>query len=248
MTKELDLSSLSSTAMVLAAGFGVRMRPLTLHHPKSLLAVGGRAMLDLALDHLREVGITRAVVNAHYLGEQIATHLAARDDMKVVLSPEEEILETGGGVKKALPHLGEKPFFVLSSDLPIMNGAQPALSRMAKAWDGDRMDSLLLVMPKDKARGFAGARGDFMMEPDGRLWRHNGPEDKPYLFISAMIVNPKLYHEIHETAFSNNLIFNLAEKRGRLFGLVHDGSCYHVGTPEDLVDANRLLATGAGWG
>ncbi|HAX92103.1 MAG TPA: mannose-1-phosphate guanylyltransferase [Rhodospirillaceae bacterium] len=238
---------LSDTAMVLAAGFGKRMQPLTLQTPKPLLKVGGKPMLDHALDHLRDVGIKRAVVNTHYLGDQIAVHCAQRTDMEIILSPEEEILETGGGVKKALENFGDNPFFVLSADLPWIDGAVPALQRMAEAWDPAKMDQLLLVAPLSKAHG-CGTKGDFMREEDGRLWRKDAPYPRPYVFFAAQIVKPQLYYDIDETVFSNNLVFDLAESRDRLYGLVLDGSCYHVGTPQDLFEANRLLESGKGWG
>ncbi len=298
---------LSATGMVLAAGFGKRMQPLTLTTPKPLLKVGGRAMLDLAIDHLKAAGITRVVVNAHYLADQVAAHCAGITDSTILLSREDEILETGGGVKKALraglfqssslraqrsnpaPRVcavcesyapwtrrgwiatlrfaslamtkimrkaqkkskikkeTNKPFFVLAGDMPMTEGAAPALARLAQAWNPKTMDVLLLVMPRDKARGFSG-KGDFMMRADGSLARAGvGGAARDVVFISAMIVNPVLYDEVSEPAFSNNVIFDLAESRGRLFGLVHDGACYHVGTPEDLAEANRLLETGEGW-
>lgn len=241
------VARLSDTAMILAAGFGTRMRPLTLNVPKPLLKVGGRTMLDAALDHLKAAGVEHVVVNSHYLGDQVEAHLAARTDMKLIASPEVAILDTGGGVKNALPHFGGKPFFVLSGDLPWQDGAHPALLRMAEAWDETRMDLLLLLMPTQKAKGFE-TKGDFFMDEVGRVWRAGTAPPRPYVWISAMIVSPALYDEIAETTFSNNKIFDMAEARRRLFGLEHDGTCFHVGTPEDLAEANRLLENGQGWG
>jgi N-acetyl-alpha-D-muramate 1-phosphate uridylyltransferase len=237
---------LSTTAMILAAGFGVRMRPLTLAKPKPLLKIGGRAMLDLALDKLKAVGIERAVINTHYLPEQIENHLAARCDMEILISRETEILDTGGGIKNARHYFGDQPFFALNADLPWLDGKTPSLIRMMKAWNPEIMDQLLLVMLTNKARGFAG-KGDFMMESDGRLWRKNAPTPRPQTFISAQIMKPQLLDEVPEKVFSNNKIFDLAESRNKLFGLVHEGACYHCGTPEDLAEANRLLETGQGW-
>lgn len=238
---------LSDTGMVLAAGFGKRMQPLTLNAPKPLLKVGGRAMLDLAIDHLRRAQITRVVVNAHYLADQLATHCDSVKDIALIVSREDEILETGGGIKKALTHFSGKPFFSLAGDMPMTEGAAPVLVRLAQAWDTKTMDVLLLVMPYDKARGFS-SRGDFMMRADGSLARTGVAKAmRDVVFISAMLVNPALYDEVSEAHFSNNVIFDIAESRGRLFGLVHDGACYHVGTPQDLAEANRLLETGAGW-
>lgn len=247
MNTHRALSALSDTAMVLAAGFGTRMRPLTLDAPKPLLKVGGRTMLDHALDHLKKAGVARAVVNSHYLADKIEGHLATRSDLELISSPEVEILDTGGGIKKALSHFGGKPFFCLNADLPWVDGAEPALRRMADFWDPQRMDVLLLLYPTAGAKGFP-PKGDFMCEPDGRLWRKGAPESRPFVFISALLVKPELYEDVAQTAFSNNIIFDKAEENGRLFGIVHDGSCYHVGTPQDLAEANRLLDTGEGWG
>ncbi|MGE4351388.1 MAG: nucleotidyltransferase family protein [Bdellovibrionales bacterium] len=239
---------LSDAAMVLAAGFGTRMRPLTDTVPKPLLKVGGRTMLDLAVDRLVQAGVRRVVVNAHYLADQIRDHLAERHDVELILSHEDQILDTGGGMKKARPFFGDKPIFELGGDMPFFDGpGQAALTRMAQAWDPERMDVLLLVYPREKARGF-GPRGDFMLRPDGALWRTGAPRVRDYVWLSAQIVKPQLYDEIEAEVFSNNKIFDVAEQRGRLFGLVHDGTCFHVGTPADLAQANALLASGKGWG
>jgi len=239
---------LSDTAMVLAAGFGTRMRPLTDSVPKPLLTVGGRTMLDRAIDHLVAVGIRRVVVNAHYLADQIAVHVATRTDVEIIVSREDSILDTGGGVKKARGFFGDKPFFLLGGDMPFTDGPnERALVRLAKAWDEAKMDELLLLYPTAKARGF-GPKGDFVMEPDGRVWRKDAPIPRPMVWISAQIVRPQLYDEVPDVVFSNNLIFDRTEAAGRLFGFEHDGSCYHVGTPEDLQKANALLDSGEGWG
>jgi len=233
--------------MVLAAGFGKRMQPLTLDVPKPLLEINGRAMIDIAIDHLVKAGVKRVVVNTHYLGWRIESHLASRRDVEILFSQESEILDTGGGMKNARRYFGDKPVFALGADMPWFDGGQPALDRMAAYWDPARMDVLLLLYPRDKARGF-GPAGDFVMEADGRLWRKEAPKPRPTVFISAQIVKPQLYDEIPDRVFSNNRIFDIAETRGRLYGLLHDGTCYHVGRPEDLAEANRLLATGEGWG
>lgn len=240
------MSRLSPTAMVLAAGFGMRMRPLTLAKPKPLFEVGGRTMLDLALDRLLAFGIRRAVVNTHYLGEQIAAHLKSRRDMEIIISHEDELLDTGGGIKKALPHFDGLPFFALNADLPWMDGAEPSLSCMAKAWNPDAMDVLLLLMKTKKARGF-GPDGDFVMETDGKVHRKNTAPPRPFVMLSAQILKPELFRR-GETVFSNNILWDEAEAKGRLYGVEHPGTCYHVGTPEDWQKANALLADGSGWG
>jgi N-acetyl-alpha-D-muramate 1-phosphate uridylyltransferase len=245
--KRETIRMMPHTAFVLAAGFGMRMRPLTLEKPKPLLAVGGVTMLDQVLDRLHESGVKKAIVNAHYKAEQIAAHVKKRNHPSIILSQEDVILDTGGGIKHALQHLGDDPVFAINSDLPWRDGAVPALKRMADAFDSEKMDVLLLLMPLEKARGFSGATGDFFMADDGRLTRMNTPTPRPYVFISAQIVKPQLYTHIDGMVFSNNIIWNAAEKKGRLYGIVHDSSCYHVGTPEDLIDANRRLADGSGW-
>jgi N-acetyl-alpha-D-muramate 1-phosphate uridylyltransferase len=239
------MTPLSPTAMILAAGRGERMQPLSLQKPKPLLEVGGRAMLDHALDKLVAAGITRAVVNAFYLAEQIETHLKKRRDIEIIVLRESELLDTGGGIKNALRHF-EAPFFALNADLPWMDGAAPSLPRMAEIWDATKMDALLLLMPTKKAHGFE-AKGDFKLEKDGCVWRKNLPPPRPYVWISAQILKPQLFETIPDNIFSNNRAWDDAETRGKLFGVEHQGSCYHVGTPEDLARANELLASGKGW-
>lgn len=239
---------LSDTAMILAAGFGKRMQPLTLETPKPLLKIGGKTMLDRALDALVAFGVKHVIVNGHYLADQIKQHLALRKDVEIFFSYESEILETGGGVRNVRDRLGEKPFFLLGGDMPWMEGPnEPALTRLAKGWDSERMDELLLLYPTAKARGF-GPNGDFMLEADGRVWRKGSTLPRSHVFSSVQIVRPSLYDQIEKSYFSNNEIFDLAEERGRLYGLEHDGTLFHVGTPQDLEEANRLLASGEGWG
>lgn len=235
------------TAMVLAAGYGKRMLPLTQTTPKPLLQVGGKTMLDHALDRLQEAGVTRAVVNAGYLGDQIAAQVATRQTPAITVSRETIPLETGGGVKQALPWLGDDPIYVLNADLPWQDGAIPALQQLRENWNGIHMDALLLLLPLAQAQGF-GSKGDFNLRADGRVQRLGATPPYSHVFIGAFIVKPQLYHTIAATHFSNNVIFDHAEATGRLFGCVHHGTCYHVGTPADLVRANALLASGQGWG
>lgn len=239
--------SLSTTAMVLAAGLGTRMRPLTLTTPKPLLKVGGRTMLDHALDRLKEQGISRVVVNSFYLADQIEAALAQRTDLDIVLSRETDLLDTGGGVLNVLCHFDDRPFFVLNADLPWLDQGPPALARMASFWDDSKMDALLLVMRRDRALGF-GERGDYNLDPDGRLHRLGQQPPFPYVMISAQIMHPKLYAGMADRVFSNSILWNKAEQAGRLYGLAHEGTCYHVGTPADWEDANQRLADGRGWG
>lgn len=242
----LSTYPLSDTAMVLAAGMGTRMRPLTLQRPKPLLTIRGRTMLDLAIDHLVASGIQRVIVNCFYLGEQIETHMAARRDVEIITIRETELLDTGGGVKNALPYFGDLPFFSLNADLPWIEGAEPTLARLAQFWDASRMDAALLMMPTTKACGF-GTKGDFNLAQDGRLSRHDALPPYSHVWIAAQILKPENYTNIPDRVFSNNRIWDEAEKRGRLYGLEHNGSCYHVDTPEKWEDANARLTDGRGW-
>lgn len=239
------------TAMVLAAGLGLRMRPLTLEVPKPLLEVGGQTMLDSVLDRLKEAGTAKAVINLHYKGDLIRHHVAPRTAPRLVFSHEDELLDTGGGIRRALEDLGGDPVYVVNSDLPWTDGAMPALARLARAFDPARMDALLLLMPLARARGFAGAKGDFFLKDEGggpgALTRRATAPPRPYVFISAQIIQPRLFAGAGGEIFSTNRIWDALEQQGRLYGLVHDGGCYHVGTPADLEQANRLLKDGTEW-
>jgi MurNAc alpha-1-phosphate uridylyltransferase len=235
------MSARIARAMVLAAGLGLRLRPITLTTPKPLVRVGGTTMLDRVLDRLAEHGVELAVVNTHHLGEQIARHVAARRAPRIVLSHEEELLDTGGGVKKALPLLGDAPFFVVNSDLLWTDGAEPALGRLARAWDDARMDTLLLLQPTSRAYGYDG-QGDFFMAEDGRLNRRRAEAPAPYLFAGIQIVHPRLFLDAPDGKFSLNLLFDRAAAAGRLFGLAHLGGWYHVGTPDSLAGVEAALA------
>jgi MurNAc alpha-1-phosphate uridylyltransferase len=249
-TDLLKNTGLSDTAMLLAAGRGERLRPLTLMKPKPLFEVGGRAMLDHALDRLVESGVRRVVVNCFYLADQIVDHLAKRRDVEIVISREDELLDTGGGIRHVLSAFGGKPFFALNADLMWLDGEEPALARLARLWDPARMDALLLMMKTEKARGF-GPQGDFnldgTLEEGGRLRRHPSSPPRSHVWIGAQILKPALFAAEAERVFSNNKIWDKAEEAGRLFGLEHTGTCFHVGTPEDWAMANRLLETGEGW-
>ncbi|CAA7613169.1 Nucleoside-diphosphate-sugar pyrophosphorylase [Candidatus Terasakiella magnetica] len=227
-----------SCAMVLAAGLGLRMRPITLTTPKPLVTVAGRTMLDRAMDHLTHVGVTEMVVNTHWLAERITDHLAGRPG--ITLSHEDVLLETGGGVAKALKWLGQAPFFVVNSDIIWTDGAHPALDRLAQAWDDGRMDALLLMQPTAHAVGYEG-KGDFFLDPAGIPRRRRDPEVAPLLFSGVQILHPRLFQGAPLGKFSLNLLYDRALDQGRLFGLVHDGNWYHVGTPEALPEVETLL-------
>ena len=228
------------TAMVLAAGLGERMRPLTLERPKPLIEVAGRTILDRALDALAAAGVPRAVVNLHYLGEMIDRHLASRTKPHVEFSREELRLETGGGIKQALPLLGADPFYVINADTVWLDGPTPTLTRLAARWDESEMDVLLLLHSVPKASGYHG-RGDFLMDPLGRLKRRPPHQIAPYVYTGLHIASPRLFDGAPGGSYSLNRLWDRAEAAGRLYGLLHDGAWFHVGTPDALADVNRQL-------
>jgi len=224
--------------MVLAAGLGLRMRPITEHTPKPLVEVAGRTMLDRALDHLTAAGVSHIVVNTHWLADKVAAHLSGRSG--ITLSHEEELLETGGGVAKALPHLGDEPFYVVNSDIIWTDGATPALQRLAEAWDDARMDALLLLQRTATAMGYEGP-GDFFLDTQGVPRRRRDREVAPLLFSGVQILSPRLFRESPTGKFSLNVLYDRALEDGRLFAIVHDGRWYHVGTPDALPEVEAAL-------
>ena len=224
-------------AFVLAAGKGLRMRPLTDNCPKPLLDVGGRTMLDRALDDLRDAGVEEVVVNTHYLGDMIKEHLKTRTDLKITVSHEDELLDTAGGVKKKIGFFGDEPFFVLNADVIWTNGEEGALKRLARAWKENRMDLLLLLCPKSKVND-PELKGDFSILSDGRL----SSEGKDMVFAGPRIVHPRLFKDTPDGAFSFSDLFKKAENSGRLHGLVHDAKWYHVGTPAMYESTQKALS------
>ena len=227
-------------AMVLAAGRGLRMRPLTDRVPKPLIAVGGLTMLERVLDHLAAAGVGTAVVNTHWLADQVEERLVARRVPRIVVSREAELLETGGGVVNALPDLGAGAFFVANADVVWTDGPAPALGRLAAAWNDAVMDALLLVHPVAGAVGYDGA-GDFHMDASGRLAARGAAGAAPLVFTGVQILHPRLFAEAPGEAFSLNVLYRRAATAGRLFGLVHDGAWYHVGTPPALAAARAAF-------
>lgn len=233
------------TAMVLAAGLGKRMRPITDRIPKPLVVIGGKTMLDHALDRLAAIGVETAVVNVHYLAGQIEAHLATRTCPRILISDERaELLETGGGVKKALPLLGSAPFFHLNSDT-VWTEADPApaqsnLARMAQAWDAGRMDILLMLATRETSFGYDGA-GDFFRDEAGVLSRRGARPSAPYVYAGVAILKPDLFAQAPEGPFSLNRQFDAAIAQGRLHGHVMAGQWLHVGTPEAIPGANARL-------
>lgn len=239
----LKKSVLPQAAMILAAGKGNRMRPITDKTPKPLVEVGGMTLLDRILDHVERAGISKVVVNAFHLGEQIAAHLEKRKKPPVTVLFEETLLETGGGVRNALDEMGKKPFFVINGDVLWFDGPQATLNRLASAWDSKRMDALLLMQPVVRAEGYGG-RGDFCMDPLGLLTRRGEGEMAPFVFAGVQILHPRLFADSPEGPFSLNLLYDRALEAGRLYGISHGGSWFHIGTPETLEEARALLGHG----
>jgi MurNAc alpha-1-phosphate uridylyltransferase len=234
-----------TTAMVLAAGLGKRMRPITDRIPKPLVKVGGQTMLDQALDRLAEAGIETAVVNVHHLADQIEAHLATRERPRIIISDERgALLETGGGIKKALPLLGSKPFLVLNSDSLWIEGPQSNIRRLLACWDEDRMDILLLLAVAATSLGYDGL-GDFLMDATGLLRRRREREVSPFVYAGVAVMKPELFAGAPEGAFSLNRLFDQAIAAGRLYGLRLDGQWLHVGTPDSVKAADLRIAASA---
>jgi len=228
--------------MVLAAGLGMRMRPLTNGTPKPLVPVAGKPLLDHVLDKLANGGVTTAVVNVHYLADQIERHLAARRAPKIVISDErKELLDTGGGVVKALPQLGDAPFFHVNSDTLWIDSVTPNLKRLAQAFDPTRMDALLLLAPTASSIGYHG-RGDFAMDADGTLRRRTENEVVPFVYAGVALLSPALFVDSPAGAFSLNVLFDRAAEQGRLAGLRLEGLWMHVGTPEAIAEAEAAIS------
>ncbi len=231
-----------TTAFVLAAGLGTRMRPLTDTLPKPLVPLAGRPLIDHVLDRLGDAGIAKAVVNVHYRADQIEQHVARRDRPRVAISDERGLLlETGGGVVRALPLLGEAPFIIHNSDSVWIENGTPNLKRLIDAWDENRMDSIMLLAPTSSSLGYDGC-GDFDLCSDGRLIRRHGNATAPHVFAGVSIIHPCMFKSEPERPFSLNRVWDRAIAAGRLYGITLDGLWMHVGTPEALADANAAIA------
>jgi len=227
--------------MVLAAGLGLRMRPLTDNMPKPLVQVAGAALLDHVLDKLADAGVGEAVVNVHYLPDQIIAHTATRSRPKVTISDErDQVLGTGGAVVKALPLLGTEPFFHLNADTMWIDGVRPNLARLAEAFDPSRMDILLLMAPTAHSIGYAGA-GDYAMLTDGALRRRKENQVVPFVYAGVAILSPALFADAPAGEFSLTRLFDRANEQERLFGLRMDGLWMHVGTPDAVVAAEEAF-------
>jgi len=239
------MATTPNTAMVLAAGLGTRMRPLTDRVPKPLVLVDGKPLIDHVLDRLAEAGVEHAVVNVHHFAEQMIDHLESRTEPRVTISDERGLLlDTGGGVVKALPVLGEAPFFHLNADTIWIDGVRPNLARLAEVFDVGAMDALLLLAPTAGSVGYSG-RGDFVMASDGRLRRRAEREVAPFVYAGAAILTRRLFDHTPEGAFSLNALFDHAAAAGRLFGLRLEGLWMHVGTPEAIAAAEAAIRASA---
>ena len=233
------------TAMVLAAGYGKRMRPLSATTPKPLIEIAGRALIDHCLDGLSSAGVECAVINVHYLADLIEAHLENRKQPEIVFSDErDELLDTGGGIVKALPSLGEGPFVLRNSDSFWLEGVRPNLRWLFEGWDEARMDGLLLLASTVRSAGYSGP-GDFVAGPDGKLVRRRERTIAPFVYAGAAILHPRLFQDPPDGAFSLNDLFDRAIEADRLFGVQLDGVWINVETPEAIGKAERAIAESA---
>jgi MurNAc alpha-1-phosphate uridylyltransferase len=237
-------AQMPEAAMVLAAGLGKRMRPLTATRPKPLIEVAGRSLLDRALDRIEAAGIRRAVVNVHYFADQIEAALGTRKGaLQISISDEREaLLETGGGLANALPLLGQAPVLVANSDNLWIDGASDTLRLLAQGWNPDTMDALLLLVPLAHAHGYDG-RGDFHLAADGHLRPRSGVRVAPFVFAGVQIIHPRLLAGEAVAPFTMWRAWNKALEAGRMFGMAHQGLWFHVGTPAAIAATEQALQT-----
>ena len=229
--------SAPKTAMMLAAGLGKRMRPLTNKIPKPLITIGGRALIDYAIDHSEKVGVKNIVINIHHLGNQIVRHLSNRKDLNIIFSDEtKELLETGGGIVNALSHLGNSPFFVINGDVLWVDGPKASLHRLAQIWNDETMDGLLLLHSTVESYGYEGF-GDFLIDPNGILTRRPELLVSPYVYTGIQLLHPRFFKDVPNGPFSINQLYSSSIEKGRLYGIIHDGEWFHVGTPIGLNQA-----------
>lgn len=233
----------SDTAMVMAAGLGKRMRPLTASQPKPMVRVAGKPLIDHTLDRLAEAGVAKAVVNVHYLADSLEAHLKERAKPKITISDERELLlETGGGMTKALPHLPD-PFFCLNADNIWLEGPRDAFADLSELWNQDQMDALLLVVPHARASNFRGL-GDFHMDPVGRLKRRLARRVAPFIYTGIQLVSHRLLREAPEGPFGTMVLWERAIAEERLYGAVFTGLWFEVGTPEAIGPTEEALRRG----
>ncbi|MGK6355473.1 nucleotidyltransferase family protein [Sphingomonas sp. DT-207] len=232
------------TAMVMAAGLGKRMRPLTATRPKPLVEVASKPLIDHVFDHLRSAGVKRAVVNVHYLADQMEAHLKARvRDIDVLVSDERrQLMETGGGLVQARELIGDKPFVCVNSDNLWIDGPIDAIRQLAEQWDDDRMDALLLLIPLARAYCHRG-QGDFRLDALGRITERRKPGRlAPFVYTGVQILSPRVIRDWPEGPFSTNLFWTRAMEQGRLWGAVHQGLWFDVGSPEAIKATEAVLA------
>jgi MurNAc alpha-1-phosphate uridylyltransferase len=249
MTRALNLradiaATVPRTAMVMAAGLGKRMRPLTASRPKPLVEVAGKPLLDHVLDRLRAAGVERAVVNVHYLPDALEAHLRSRSDLDIAISDERDLLlETGGGLVKAAPLIDCDPFLAVNSDNFWVDGPADTLRLLASQWDASKMDALLLLVPHARAGNHSGS-GDFHMDPAGALRRRGKARIAPFVFTGIQIVAKRLLDNAPSGPFSTNILWDRAIADGRLYGAVHQGLWFDVGTPPAIRATEEALAQG----
>ena len=234
------MTQVPKSAMVLAAGLATRMRPISDTVPKPLVEIGGRTLIDHAIDRLAQAGVEEIVVNVHYKAEMVAAQLAGRDHPRIRISREEELLETGGGVVNALPLLGEF-FFVVNADVLWLDGVEDTLARLAAAFDPAGMDAVLLLQRTVTAVGYEGG-GDYSLDPMGVARRRGEREIVPFIFAGVQLLHRRLFDAVAERRFSLNLVYDQAQRAGRLRAIVHDGEWYHIGTPQALAATRARLA------
>lgn len=239
-----DLSYFPKKAIILSAGLGTRMRPLTDNLPKPLVDVAGKPLIDWSIQLLAEAGLEEIIVNTHYLAEKLEAHLATIQTPTIRISHEETLLETGGGIKKALPLLGDEPFFAFNSDTIALHGAASYLWRLARRWNPDEMDALLLLTPTSTASGYKG-QGDFMLGGTGEIRRRKSHETAPFVFSGVQLLHPRYFEGAPEGAFSMNVLYNRGVHENgvldRVRGIAHDGLWLHVGDPQGKEAADRIL-------
>ncbi len=241
----MSAKPLIDTAMVMAAGLGKRMRPLTASRPKPLVEVMGKPLIDHVINHLAAAQLKRVVVNVHYLADSLEAHLSKRKhDFELVISDERaKLLETGGGLMHAKPLLGDKPFFSINSDNFWLDGPVPALDLLRERWDAARMDALLLMVPHARAHCHGG-RGDFHLDGNGLVSRRKPSRIAPFVWTGVQILHPRLLVDPPADAFSTNVFWDRAIAAGRCFGMVHQGLWFDVGTPPAIKATEAIVADG----